>query len=119
MESIAYDHVNTLTLLEEGGVRVDRLRATGGGSRSAWWTQLKADLTGRTIEVVEQQEPGTLGAAILAGLAIGVYDELEEVSVQFSGTSRVHEPDPRRAELHRDRLAHYRRTVAALLREVY
>ncbi|MBT7455153.1 MAG: hypothetical protein HN796_14765, partial [Gemmatimonadetes bacterium] len=71
MESIAYDHVTTLSLLAEEGVDVSRIRATGGGSRSAWWTQLKADLTNTRIEVAEQQESGTLGAAILAGLAIG------------------------------------------------
>jgi len=119
MESIAYDHVNTLSLLREEGVQVTRIRATGGGSRSQWWTQLKSDLTNATIEAAEQQEAGTLGAAILAGLAIGVYDDLEEVSVSFSGTSRVHEPDPERATLYRERLEYYRKAVSTLLRELY
>jgi xylulokinase len=119
MESIAYDHVNTLSLLRKEGVQVNRIRATGGGSRSLWWTQLKSDLTNTTIEVAEQQEAGTLGAAILAGMAIGVYDNPEQVSVSFSGTSRVHEPDPERAALHQDRLQYYRTTVGTLLRELY
>jgi sugar (pentulose or hexulose) kinase len=119
MESIAYDHVNTFSLLRKEGVQVNRIRATGGGSRSLWWTQLKSDLTNATIEVAEQQEAGTLGAAILAGIAIGVYDNLEQVSVSFSGTSRVHEPDPKRAALHQDRLQYYRTTVGTLLRELY
>ena len=119
MESIAYDHVNTLSLLRQEGVQVNRIRATGGGSRSPWWTQLKSDLTNATIEVAAQQEAGTLGAAILAGMAIGVYDDLEQVSVLFSGTSRVHKPDPKRAALHQDRLQSYRETVETLLRELY
>ncbi len=119
MESIAYDHVNTLSLLAEEGVKVARIRATGGGTRSTWWTQLKADLTGKPIEVVEQQEAGTLGAAILAGVAIGIYDDLEAVSRKFSGTGKVHEPEPARAELHRERLAHYRKAVGVLLREIF
>lgn len=119
MESIAYDHVNTLSLLSEEGVRVDRIRATGGGSRSAWWAQLKSDLTNAPIEVAAQEEAGTLGAAILAGVAIGVYDHPEQVALPFSGTSRVHEPDRKRAVLYRDRLEYYRTTVGTLLRELY
>jgi xylulokinase len=119
MEGIAYDHVNTLSLMRQEGVPVSRLRATGGGTRSAWWTQLKADLTDLPIEVVDQPEPGTLGAAILAGLAIGVFDDLEETCATLSRTRRVHEPDPRRSEGHGDRFERYRKTVTALLREVY
>jgi xylulokinase len=119
MESIAYDHVNTFSLLAEEGVPVNRIRAVGGGARSAWWTQLKADLTNIPIEVVEQQEAGTLGAAILAGLAIGIYDNLEAVSLSFSGTRRVHEPDPARAEKHLESLEAYRRLVPILIANVY
>jgi xylulokinase len=119
MESIAYDHVNTFSLLRAEGVPVDRIRAVGGGARSHWWTQLKADLTNYPIEVVEQQEAGTLGAAILAGLAIGVYDDLEKVSRELSGTSRVHAPDPKRYALHQERLEAYRSLVPALLSTVY
>ena len=69
--------------------------------------------------MVEQQEAGTLGAAILAGMAIGIYDNPEQVSVSFSGTSRVHEPDPKRAALHQKRLQYYHTTVETLLRELY
>jgi xylulokinase len=119
MESIAYDHVNTFALLKEEGVNVNRIRAVGGGSRSRWWTQLKADLTELPIEVVEAQEAGTLGAAILAGVATGVFKDLEEVSQRFSGTSRIHTPDPTRANLHRERLEVYRKTVPNLISNVY
>ena len=119
MESIAYDHVNTFWLLHGEGVQVERIRAVGGGARSQWWTQLKADLTNISIEVVEQQEAGTLGAAILAGLAIGMYTNLEEVSLEFSGTSRVYEPDPERAALHQERFEAYRSLVPTLLSTIY
>ncbi len=72
MESIAYDTVNTLDLMRAQGIAVERIRITGGGSRSAWWTQLKADMTNMPVEVVTQPEPGTLGAALLGGYAIGL-----------------------------------------------
>ena len=119
MESIAYDHVNTFALLREEGVSIGQIRAVGGGSRSRWWTQLKADLTNLPVEVVEAQEAGTLGAAILAGVATGVYQNLEEVSQRFSGTSRIHTPDPNRARLHQERLRIYRKIVPNLISSAY
>lgn len=119
MESIAYDTVNTLSLMVDEGIEVERIRITGGGARSSWWTQLKADVANMPIEVVAHPEPGTLGAALLAGLAIGVYDDLEDVSENLSGTSTVHMPDPGRAALHEERLETYRRLMALLLDHIY
>jgi xylulokinase len=115
MESIACDHVNTLSLFAEEGIAVRYFRATGGGSRSAWWTQLKADLMGVPIEVSSQPEPGTFGAALLAGLAVGVYDDLGQVSLRYGGTSQVFDPNPSRAALYQERIEQYRKTVATLL----
>lgn len=119
MESIAYDTVNTLSLLRAEGIAVERIRITGGGARSAWWTQLKADMTNMPVEVVEQPEPGTLGAALLAGLAIDVYDDLEEISKTYSGTGHVYQPNPERAALHQERLETYRKLMALLLEHIY
>jgi xylulokinase len=119
MESIAYDSVNTLSLMAAEGIHVKRVRITGGGARSAWWTQLKADMTGMPIEVVKHPEPGTLGAALLAGLAVGVYDDLEEVSRQYSGTAQVFLPNPERAALHQEALEKYRKLMTLLLADYY
>jgi xylulokinase len=120
MESIAYDTVNTLSLMQDVGVAAHGpIRITGGGARSAWWTQLKADLTGMPVEVVAHPEPGALGAALLAGLATGVYGDLQEVSGRLSGTSAIYEPDPARAALHAERLEGFRSLMALLLERVY
>lgn len=115
MESIGYDTRNTLALLQEEGIPIQRMRITGGGARSAWWTQLKADVTNVPVEVVSQPEPGTLGAALLAGWAVGAYSDVEEASRALSGTSCVYEPDRARASLHEDRIREYHQTVANLL----
>lgn len=119
MESIAYDTVNTLSLMADEGIQVDRIRITGGGARSPWWTQLKADMTNKPIEVVEHPEPGTLGAALLAGLAIGVFDDMEAISKRYSGTETIYEPDAGRAALHQERLEGYRQLMALLLKHVF
>jgi xylulokinase len=115
MESIAYDTRNTLALMKEEGIAVERIRITGGGARSAWWTQLKADVTNLPVEVVSQPEPGTLGAALLAGVAIGFYNDIEAISRALSGTSCAYEPDTSRAAQHDARMQTYQATIAALL----
>jgi xylulokinase len=119
MESIAYEHINTLAILADEGITVDGIRAVGGGAKSAWWTQLKADMLGTPIEVVDQPEPGTLGAALLAGQAVGLFDDVAAQSERFTRVIRRHEPDAARAGLHRERLADYRRLVPTLIDTVY
>jgi sugar (pentulose or hexulose) kinase len=74
-------------------------------------------LTGIPIEVVNQKEPGTLGAALLAGLAAETYASLEEGSNLWISAARRFEPDLKRATLHKERLETYEATVHALLRE--
>ncbi|UCB46841.1 MAG: hypothetical protein JSV25_05320 [Spirochaetota bacterium] len=107
MESISYDHVNTLSLLGNEGVNVEYVRAMGGGTRSVWWTQLKSDMMGIPIEVISQPEPGTRGAALLAGLAVNAFEDITETSRAHAGTIRIHEPDKSRAALHREKLGSY------------
>ena len=119
MESIAYDTVNTLSMMSDEGIEVKRIRITGGGARSSWWTQLKADMTNRPIEVVEHPEPGTLGAALLAGLALDIYDDMEEISKRYSGTKTTYAPNPERAALHQGRLDAYRKLMSVLLEHIY
>src|SRR6185369_12001298 len=68
LEGIAIDLVLAIEALRAGGSQIETGTVTGGGARSPWWMQLKADLLGMPVEVSRQAEPGTLGAALLAGV---------------------------------------------------
>jgi sugar (pentulose or hexulose) kinase len=84
------------------------VRASGGGARSPWFMQLHADLTGVPVEVVAQDEPGTFGAAILAGVACGAYSSVSDAVADLVVVARRFEPDRERGRLYadvRDRLA--------------
>ncbi|GAB4519732.1 MAG: xylulokinase [Anaerolineae bacterium] len=54
------------------------LRAVGGGARNDMWLQMKADVTGLTVERPLASEGGALGAAVLAGLGAGVFASVDE-----------------------------------------
>ena len=111
MEGIAFDLALTIDRLRSAGAPPRVIRATGGGSRSNWWMQLKADLTGVPFEVVDQPEAGALGAAIAAGLADGTYPALEPALDALVRPARVFEPDAGRRDLYADRLGRLPRSA--------
>ncbi len=75
--------------------------------------QLKADLLGIPVEVPEHSEPGTLGAALLAGVGIQAYGSLAEAAELVSVAHR-YQPSADRAAAFADRLEAHRAAVAAM-----
>lgn len=66
LEGVALEMRLNIDILEKSGYRINELRAVGGGAKSSIWTQLKADVTGRTITTLDVTEAGCLGVAMLA-----------------------------------------------------
>jgi xylulokinase len=102
LEGIAVRFSRSLARLASRGIDVSVIRATGGGSRSDWWLQLMADLTGMPVEVVAQDEPGTFGAAILAGVGGGTYDSVSSAVARLVSVGRRFDPDPGRGARYHD-----------------
>ncbi|MBR5962049.1 MAG: xylulokinase [Clostridia bacterium] len=94
MEGVAYSLRHNLETAAEAGARADVLRAMGGSANSRIWTQIKADVTGCGIEVPGSDTATTLGAAMLAGVGIGVWQGFEEAARQTIRVNRTYEPDP-------------------------
>ena len=100
LEGIACEFSLSLDALRRRGIESELVRATGGGSRNAWWMQLMADLAGIPVEVVAQEEPGAFGAAILAGVGAGVYGSVSSAVADLVRVGRRFEPDRRRGVLY-------------------
>ena len=115
MEGIAIDLALTIGQLRRAGMPTTAIRASGGGSRSAWWMQLKADLSGVPFEVVDQPEAGALGAAILAGFADGSFPSLQHAVDSAVHLAHRYEPNAQRAELFHARTKAYCRAVESLV----
>lgn len=94
LEGVAYSLEHNLRVAAEAGAEVEELIAMGGASNSRLWTQIKADVTGKTIKVPTSDTATTLGAAILAGVGVGVYAGFEEAINETIVITRVQEPDP-------------------------
>lgn len=78
LEGVAFSLRDTLTLFAELGVPVKAIRLGGGGARGALWRQIQADVYGQPVEVLEAEEGGAFGAALLAGTGVGAWVNVEE-----------------------------------------
>lgn len=63
---------------ESTGIKVSELRAVGGGAKSDLWLQIKANVINKRIVVPSVTEATALGAAIMAGIGVGIYKDEEE-----------------------------------------
>lgn len=93
MEGVAYSLRHNIEAAASAGAAVGTMRAMGGAANSTFWTQLKADITGKPIEVPASDTATTLGAAILAGVGVGVYRDFAQAVSQTVKVRRRHEPN--------------------------
>lgn len=114
LEGVTMEIRANIELLREAGVEVRELKAIGGGARSDYWLRLKADVFGRPVAALDVTEAGGLGAALLAGLAIGEYKSPEEAVAATVKTRKRYLPDKRRKEFYERRLKAYRALYPAL-----
>ena len=70
--------------LEYLNLNVNEIRAMGGGANSPLWCQMKADLTGKTLQTLKNKETACLGGAILAGVGTGAFQSVEEAAKMIS-----------------------------------
>lgn len=92
LEGVAHRGVDLVEAAEaDTGAAIERLRVDGGMTANPTFVQALADLSGRPVEVSPVSEATTLGAAFLAGLAVGVWSDIAEAEAMWR-PSRVVEP---------------------------
>ncbi|HEV8672078.1 MAG TPA: glycerol kinase GlpK [Candidatus Limnocylindria bacterium] len=79
LESIAYQTRDLVEAMRGAGQNIDVLRADGGGTANRFLMQFQADVLGVPVEVAAIRETTALGAAFLAGLAVGVWKTPDEL----------------------------------------
>lgn len=100
MEGVAFSLRHNLETAEKAGAEADILRAMGGSANSLLWTQIKSDITGKAMAVPASDTATTLGAALLAGVGTGFYEDYEEAVSQTVKVTRTHHPDPEKKEVY-------------------
>lgn len=114
LEGVAYSLEHNLRVAHETGAKIGTLSAMGGAANSILWTQIKADITGREIQVPASDTASALGAAILGGVGAGVYKNYEEAVQKTITISRVQEPNMENHKIYQERMEKYLDIVKAL-----
>lgn len=109
-EGIAYMLRENLALIETvDGQKVTAVRSLGGGSRSQIWRQIKADVCGVEISSMAEAECTSLGAAILAAVALGYYPDAAQAARAGNSLASTLTPDPSKADIYDKGFARYQR----------
>ncbi len=96
------------------GGKVRSLRLSGGAARSGYWNQIKANVHGVAAQVLEEIDTGAGGAALIAGGAIGLSQNLEEWSASLVSVSQSIEPETAKVAELENRYQLYLDTYRAL-----
>ena len=95
MEGVGFLNRVVLERAEAASGRpIAELRFGGGGAANPHWCQIKADILGRPVGVVEGEEHGLLGAAIVAWTALGRFPDLAAAQEALVRLARVYQPNP-------------------------
>ena len=114
LEGVAYGLRDSLELLRAIGVRPDAGRALGGGARSVLWLRIVASVLGVPLARLAVEEGAAYGAALLGGVAGGVFSDVHDAVERCVRVRDVIEPVPAWQEAYDDGYERYRALYPAL-----
>lgn len=90
MESVAYLLLEDLEYI--GSDEIREIRVTGGGASSPLWVQMKADVTGKTLQTLCESETACLGTAIFAAVGVGAFPSVSDAAKRLVATKQKYIP---------------------------
>ena len=96
MEGVTYSMRQNLEVLRGMGIAPAEMRACGGGARSPFWRQMMADVFALPVRTVKNTEGPALGAAILGGVAAGMYADIPSACAALIRENASQLPDVQR-----------------------
>jgi xylulokinase len=114
LEAAAYELRWALDHLREAGLAIEQMWMIGGATQSPLWPQIVADVTGLPLHLSQFSHGPALGAAMLAGVALGLSDLVETVQARSQVSARRIDPADSQAPIYERQFAAYRRLGQAM-----
>ena len=111
IEGAAFYLKELVDSLPATGIQIENYRAVGGGSRSDVWVQTCADIFGQPFTRPVITEAGALGAAIMAGVGSGIFEDYTQGVEFMVKLERTFEPNLLLHEKYQTRYQHYQRLL--------
>ena len=114
MEGVAFSLRDSLEIFKENGADVRIIRLGGGGARSDLWCRIQSEVYGQSVETLASDEGAAYGAALLAGVGIGVWETVDEACAKTIRVARSFKPDRTNVEIMNRRFEEYRKLYPRL-----
>ena len=113
LEGITYGMNDSLQLMRNLGLEISEVRASGGGAKSPFWLQMQADIYRSRVVTTNVTEGAAFGAAVLAGVASGLFADLDSAVARVVQKTGETKPGPHQA-VYADFYPEYRALYPAL-----
>lgn len=114
IEGVTYSLRDCADIMQELGVPVKQVRATGGGAKSAFWLQMQADMFGKKVVTMNADEGPAMGVALLAAVGAGEYKSIGEACKATVATASQTAPVLKQRQRYDRAAARYRALYPAL-----
>jgi len=92
LESIAFEYLSYVEILRSVGIELKKVVGTGGGSKGAFWNQIKSDVLNAPYVTLQRTEGAVLGNALLAAYGVGDIKDLKNTISQWIKVKRTFSP---------------------------
>ncbi len=108
LEGVAFAFRDSYEILKDLGIKIDRLRVTGGGSANEEWVQIIANVLNVEIDYINTNEGGALGSCILAAVGCGHFATVEEATTKIIKVTKNVKPQPEKVEKYNRKYSQFR-----------
>lgn len=100
IEGITLEMKDIITSMFNSGIKIETIHIMGGPTRSKLWNQIQSDMYNRTVKTLKVADAAALGAAILAGVGIGIFKDIREGVSAMVKVDKKYEPIKENAKLY-------------------
>lgn len=103
VEGITFSIKDSLEIIDNDSIKkIDNLVSVGGGAKNKSWLQIQADILNKNIITLEIENGPSTGAAMIAAVGFGYYENFEQCANDFVSYKDEYMPDSRNVEIYKD-----------------
>jgi len=100
LEGITMEQKDIISNMLENGIEIKSIRMIGGATKSPVWNQIQADMYCRPCETLQVADAAVLGAAIMAGVAVGIFKDIPQAVHSMIKTDKRYDPIEENVEIY-------------------
>ena len=119
LEGIGYDYMGVTDIYRKGGVDLNQITITEGGSRSRLWNQIKSDMINTKVKTLKSSGGAVLTNILTAAYAVGDIPDLKEKLSSLLETKDIYTPDLKNADYYRKIYTLRKKMISEEMREAF